>query len=158
MRRKDREVSDINKIESIIKKCDSLTLALNDEESGFPYILPLNFGYEVMNGKLLLFFHSALEGKKVELMKKDNRASFQMDTDHELLYNEDRGYCTMNYKSVVGRGRIKIIEDYDEKIKALKNLMRHNHNGIDKYFNDRAVSRTLVYQLEVDEIIAKVKK
>lgn len=158
MRRKDREVKDIEKIADIIKKCDKLVLSLNDTSLGYPYIFPVNFGYDISDGKILFYFHSALEGKKLDLMKKDDRASFEMDTSHELIYLEDKGYCTMNYESVVGRGRIRIIEDEKEKIKALKFLMSQYHDSEDKYFNPKAIPRTLVYKLEVEEITGKIKK
>lgn len=70
-----------------------------------------NFGTEVVDGKVRLYFHSALEGYKVELIKKDNRASFEMDCKHQLQYFEEKGYCTMAYESVIGSGRIRILEE-----------------------------------------------
>ena len=102
MRRKDREVTDLSEIIEIMKNCDVCRLALNDD--GFPYILPLNFGMAVNGDKITLYFHSALEGYKVGLIRKDNRASFEMDCKHELQYFEDKGYCTMAYESVIGKG------------------------------------------------------
>ena len=72
MRRKDREVTDFSEIIKIMKNCDVCRLALNDD--GFPYILPLNFGMAVNEDKITLYFHSALEGYKVGLIQKDNRA------------------------------------------------------------------------------------
>ena len=89
-------------------------------------------------------------------MKKDNRVSFEMDTKHKLQYYEEKGYCTMSYESVIGRGKIKILSE-DEKINALKKLMRHYHKNEDTYFNPAAISRTLVYSLEVEEMTAKKK-
>ena len=62
MRRNDREVTDINEIMEIIADCDVCRLALNDDE--YPYIIPLNFGAELVDGKVTLYFHSALKGKK----------------------------------------------------------------------------------------------
>ena len=97
MRRSDREVKDVKEIIEIMKRCDVCRLALNDE-SGFPYIIPLNFGLIVKNGRdasavprdlrindskdsvgIRLFFHGALEGTKIDLMRRDPRASFEMD-------------------------------------------------------------------------------
>ena len=130
-------------------------LALNDDE--YPYILPLNFGMEIVDGKVNLYFHSALEGYKADLIKKDNRASFEMDCKHQLQYFEEKGYCTMAYESVIGRGRIKILDE-EEKMDALKKLMDHYHMGKDAYFNPAAISRTLVYVLEVEKMTGKRKK
>ena len=154
MRRKDREVTDLSEIIEIMKNCDVCRLALNDD--GFPYILPLNFGMAVNGDKITLYFHSALEGYKVGLIRKDNRASFEMDCKHELQYFEDKGYCTMAYESVIGRGHIRILSE-EEKLPALKLLMAHYHDGKDMPFSTAAIPRTLVYALEVESITGKRK-
>ena len=154
MRKSDREIKSKEEIIDIIKRCDVIRLAFNNGD--YPYILPLNFGFEVKNDKVIFYLHSALEGTKVDIMKKDNRASFEMDTKHELQYYEEKGYCTMSYESIIGRGRIRILPE-DEKMNALKKLMGHYHKSEDTYFNPAAISRTLVYLLEVEEMTAKRK-
>ena len=154
MRKSDREIKSKEEIIDIIKRCDVIRLAFNNGD--YPYILPLNFGFEVKNDKVIFYLNSALEGTKVDIMKKDNRASFEMDTKHELQYYEERGYCTMSYESIIGRGRIRILPE-DEKMNALKKLMGHYHKSEDTYFNPAAMSRTLVYSLEVEEMTAKRK-
>jgi len=79
MRRKDREITDNSEIEKIIGKaiCCRIGLVDNDE----PYIVPVCFGYE----RNTIYFHSALEGRKVELIKKNNKVCFEIDTDLEIL-------------------------------------------------------------------------
>ena len=109
MRRHDREITDKNEILEIMNRCDVCRLAFNDGD--YPYILPLNFGLEEKDGHIILYFHSALEGYKSELIKRDNRVSFEMDCKHELKYDDEKGYCTMAYESVIGRGRIEVLPD-----------------------------------------------
>ena len=154
MRRQDREITDRAEIMEVMKRCDVIRLGLNDD--GFPYILPLNFGMETEGGRIRFYFHSALEGHKVDLIGKDPRASFEMDTKHEIGYDEEKGYCTYYYESVMGRGRITIPEE-EEKQKALEILMDHYYPGQNAYFNPAAIPRTLVYALDVDEITGKRK-
>lgn len=155
MIRKDREVTDFNEILDIISKCDICRLALNSGEA-YPYILPLNFGYEIMDSRLILYFHSALVGKKHELISVDNRASFEMDCGHTLLSIKERGYCTMNYESVIGRGHIEYINDESEKHKVLTLITDRYHT--DHFaFNETAISRTSVYRLVVESMTAKRK-
>lgn len=151
MRRQDREITDKNEIIEIMARCDVCRLAFNDGE--YPYILPLNFGMEEKNGHIILYFHSALEGYKTELIEKDNRVSFEMDCKHELKYDEEKG---MAYESVIGRGRVEVLPD-EEKANALRKLMEHYHNSEDTYFNPAAIPRTLVYMLSVEEMTAKRK-
>ncbi|MCI7145198.1 MAG: pyridoxamine 5'-phosphate oxidase family protein [Clostridiales bacterium] len=154
MRQQNREIKDFNEIVEVMKKCDVCRLALNDE--GYPYIIPLNFGMDASDGKITLYFHSALEGYKVDLIKKDPRASFEMDCNHLLQYFEDKGYCTMAYESVIGRGMIRILGENDKKA-ALQKLMAQYHSDEGAYFNPAAIDRTLVYALEVQSITGKRK-
>ena len=125
MRRKDREITDFNEIIEIVKKCDVCRLALKDDD--LPYIIPLNFGMNIENNQLVLYFHGALEGKKIELMKQDPRATFEMDCNHQFILYEERMSCTMGYESVIGHGTIEFIEA-DKKYEALKILMRQYHS------------------------------
>lgn len=155
MRRKDREVSEHTELMGIIGRCEVCRIALNDVD-GVPYILPLNFGVSDTDGQIRLYFHSALEGKKIDLMKRDNRVAFQMDTKGEVEYFEEKGYCTYTYESVMGKGRLRILAD-DEKAEALNLLMDHYHPGMAAYYNPAAIPRTCVYCLEVEEISGKVK-
>ena len=151
MRKSKREVKDFDEIVDIMKRCDVCRLGLNDGEC--PYILPLNFGMSVENGEITLYFHSALEGYKVDLLKKNKVASFEMDCNHALKYSPEQGRCTMNYESVMGKGEL-IILDESEKAQALTILMKQYHTG-DGYYNPAAIPRTLVYCLKVTSLTAK---
>lgn len=146
MRRSDREITDRNDIIQVMEKCDVCRIALNDE--GYPYILPLNFGMKAEHGEITLYFHGAWEGKKYELIAKDNRASFEMDCSHELFTEISHGNCTMAYESVIGRGRIEIVPE-DEKYEGLKILMKHYHEE-DFPFNKLVIPQTVVFKLIVD--------
>ena len=99
MRRKDREITDFDEMMEIVKKCDTCRLALNDGE--YPYIVPLNFGHEVKDGKLTLYFHCANEGKKLDLIRKNNKVTFEMDCDHNFILYEERMSCTMGAKGEI---------------------------------------------------------
>ena len=154
MRQKDREITEENELLEIMQKCDVCRLAFNNGD--YPYILPLNFGFSKQDGRLHLYFHSALEGAKVAIMEKDSRASFEMDRDHKLQYFRDKGYCTMSYESVIGKGRIEILAE-GEKQEALEILMAHYHPGENAPFNPAAIPRTLVYALVIEEMTGKRK-
>lgn len=82
MRRRDREVTSFDELPGIMRRCDVCRLTLNGND-GFPYIVPLNFGIQADGkGSVGLVFHSALEGCKFDLMRTDNRASYEMDCEH----------------------------------------------------------------------------
>lgn len=151
MRRKDREITDFQEIIAIIKKCDACRIALNDE--GFPYIVPMNFGLEVEGEQVYLYFHCATKGKKLDLIQEDNRATFEMDCEHNFILYEERMSCTMGYASVIGHGTIEIVPDED-KYQALKILMRHYH-AEDFPFNTDMIKVTTVLKLTVADMTGK---
>lgn len=153
MRRSDREITDREEMLAVMEKCDVCRIALNDEE-GYPYILPLNFGMEVKGEKLTLYFHGAVEGRKYELMARDNRVSFEMDCSHRLVTSAEKCSCTMYYESVIGRGRIGMVSE-DEKYEALCILMKHYHKEENFDFNQAVIPRTNVFKLEVEQMTGK---
>lgn len=151
MRRRDREIKEFDEIVKIIKKCDSLVLGLNDE--GYPYLVPLNFGMDIEDGQLYLYFHCAKEGKKLDLIQKDNRATFEMDCNHNFILYEERMSCTMGYESVIGQGTIEIVAE-DKKYDALKILMRQYH-AEDFQFNTDMIKVTTLPRLKVEKLTGK---
>ena len=140
MRRKDREITDFNEIIEIIKKCDVCRIALNDED--FPYIVPLNFGLDVQGEQVFFYFHAAMEGKKLDLIAKDNRATFEMDCDHKFILYEERMSCTI--ETVKG----------EDKYEALKILMRQYH-AEDFKFNTDMIKVTTVLKMTVTDMAGK---
>lgn len=156
MNRTEREITDRGEIIAVMKKCDTVTLALNGTD-GWPYAVKLNFGLDVENdGTIRLYFHSAMNGYKLDLMRADSRAAFEMDCAHQLQYFPERGFCTMAYESVAGRGRIRFLEE-DEKQAALEKLMRQYHPDGEAPFNPAAMPITAVYCLTVESISGKHK-
>lgn len=151
MRRKDREITDFDQIIEIIKCCDVCRIALNDED--FPYIVPLNFGLDVQGNQVFFYFHAAKVGKKLDLIAKDNRATFEMDCDHNFILYEERMSCTMGYASVIGHGTIEIVPD-EEKYEALKILMRQYH-AEDFKFNTDMIPVTTVLKMTVSDMVGK---
>lgn len=148
MRRHDRQTTDREEIIQIMQACDVIRLGIKDDD-GYPYIVPLNFGLEDRDGSLCIYLHSAMEGYKLDLLRMDPLVSFEMDTGHVLYSDRDRGYCTMNFQSVMGRGRIIFVEDPEAKAHDLSVMTDHYH--MDHFpFNEAAIPRTQVLELRVD--------
>ena len=151
MRRKDREITDFNEMISIIKKCDSCVLAFHDDD--FPYIVPMNFGLSIEDNQVYLYFHCANEGKKLDLIRQDNRVTFEMDCEHNFILYEERMSCTMGYASVIGHGIMEFVSDED-KYQALKILMKQYH-AEDFKFNTDMINVTTVLRMKVLDMVAK---
>lgn len=152
MRRKDREITDLDCIIDIIRKCDTCRISLFDDE--YPYIIPMNFGFEKIDDQLVLYFHGAHVGKKIDLIKKCNRASFEMDCSHRLITGEKACDYTMEYESVCGNGTIEILNPQDRVI-ALKHLMKQYSSAEIHEFSNNEVNAVTALRLKVNTITGK---
>ena len=155
MRKKDREIKDTKELEEILQKADVCRIAFAVD--GTPYIVTMNFGY-VWKDHLTLYFHCAKEGKKLELMKKNNMVCFEMDIDHELVQSENACDWGMKYRSIVGLGLLESITDEEEKKKGLDCIMDHYGFSGKKEYNEKVLNLTEVLRLTVTEFTGKKKK
>jgi nitroimidazol reductase NimA-like FMN-containing flavoprotein (pyridoxamine 5'-phosphate oxidase superfamily) len=152
MRRKDREISDKQEILKIMKKCDVCRVAFFNDR--YPYIVPMNFGVVLEEDKFKLYFHGANAGTKLELMRKNPNAAFEMDCSHRLLLGEAACDSTMEYESVCGNGVMKALPE-EEKAAALQILMNQYQEGKKHEFGYNDLMAIEVLELTVDEISGK---
>ena len=147
MRRKDKEITDLGKIEEVIGKATVCHLGLVD--NGEPYIVPVNFGYEGNS----IYFHSAPAGRKVDLIKRNNKVCFEIETDVEIgISSESR--CEVKYRSVIGTGKAHIVEDNQEKTLGLKSIMRQC--AVHEYsFSEDRLDSVLVVRIDIDSVTGK---
>lgn len=153
MRRHDREVTDPERIRQIISGCHCCRLGLCD--GGRAYIVPLNFGFAVENGRYAFYFHGAPEGRKIGLLRKTGWAGFEMDTGYRL--HEAGSACgyTAAFQSVIGGGRVTFVEEPEAKRRALNRIMAHNTGRADWSFSEEAVKAVCIYRLEAEELSCK---
>ena len=105
MRKTEKEIKDPEEIESILKRADVCRIGFSEENRA--YIVPVNFGYR----DRCLYFHSAHEGRKVEILKRNNRVCFEIDIASELIRGETPCKWDMKYLSVMGSGRASLLVD-----------------------------------------------
>jgi len=154
MRKKERKIEDQEQINAVIEKADVCRIALI--EDGLPYIVAMNFGYKQANPSVL-YFHCANSGRKIDIIEKNNRACFQMDVDHELITAKRACGFTMNFKSIIGYGKISKVSDNDEKIEGLNYIMKQ-YTGKDQFgYEDKMLNITTILKLEIDSITGKQK-
>lgn len=152
MRRKDREITDIDEIKAILIKSSVCRVAFFDEE--YPYIVPLNFGFEEERGRFTLYFHCAGEGKKLDLLKCNSKVAFEMDCPDKLIEGDKACYSTMTFESVCGNGTLETVGD-DEKIPAMRLLMRQYSDKREFDFDAFEVKAVTVLKLTVNELTGK---
>ena len=129
MRRSDREIKDFDEIIEVINKCDVCRLAINDGD--YPYIVPMNFGLNIEDGKVVLYFHCASEGKKLELLRKNNKVAFEMDCGHEFILNDDK---LKNEKEEFMK-----IASKDEDMSLYITSLRFLSECLEKYYGKKAI-------------------
>lgn len=161
IRRKDRQVIDTCRIREMLETAQVCRLGLNTggEQGAAPYIVPLNFGYDYDGEKLTLYFHCAKEGRKIDLIAKDQNAAFELDVMTEIQKGDSPCQYSCGYQSIIGAGKAQIIDDTDEKIKAFIKIMRHiaKKEFAAEAFEPNAVAATGVIRLDVTEFCAKEK-
>lgn len=153
MRRSDREVTDFDGIMAIIKACDVIRLAMVDEK-GQPYIVPLNFGWDIEDGRLTLYFHCAKEGRKLDILRQNPKVCFEMDTDHRLTVAEKPCGYSFGYKSVIGWGEVELLETHVAKAFGLQAVMRHA-GRLDSKFSPTDTRRVCVARVTVEQMTGK---
>lgn len=154
MRRNDREITDRSEILFILNDCKVLRLAMSDGTT--PYIVPLSFGYREERGNLTFYCHSANEGRKLDLLRRDPRVAFELDC-RGALQEADRP-CNFGYyyASILGTGTVEFLEG-EEKLLGLSALMRHMAGREDRFTPAQAAGVT-VFAVRVTSLSAKAAK
>lgn len=150
--KRERQVTDPDQIRHILDTGKVLHLGLAVDHE--PYVVPMNYGYTLEDGKLVLYLHSALQGKKLDMIRENPRVFFAIDCDRMPF--EGRVPCQYGlvYSSVMGRGTARIVEDVEQKKQAMRVLMK-TQTGKDFSFEDRLVSIVAVIRIDVAEYTAK---
>lgn len=154
MRRKEREVTDIEKIDQIIAGCDCCRIALCNG-SDAPYIVPLSFGFERTAEGCFFYFHGARTGRKLELMEQNPNAGFELDSDHQIVRGGRACDYSTHYCSVVGTGRLERASAYADKLHALDCIMAHYEPDKSWTYDEKVVQATEILCLRVKELSCK---
>lgn len=149
MRRSDREITDFSEIVDVLNRCDTIHLGIHGND--YPYVVPLSFGYEIIDGKLVLYIHGAKVGIKHELLAQNNHVCVEGSVFHRFVPVEDS--ATTEYESIIGFGIAETIVD-DEAIHGLELIMDHCGMG-HIVFDRRVASVTLVYKITLESITGK---
>ena len=152
MTKRELQITDKNRILEILDTARVLHLGLcvNDE----PYVVPMNYGYTEEDGRLVLYLHSAVRGKKLDMIRQNPKVFFELCC--ELVPFAGKVPCQygLSYSSLMGRGTATVVEDVEEKKRAMTLLMK-TQTGKDFAFEDRLVSIVAVIRVDVSQYTAK---
>ena len=135
----------------VLEKGIWMELAMSGKD-GWPYVVPLNYGF----GKDFIIVHGAREGKKIDLLRENDKVAFNVAIDTEVIRDEnDPSEFSMKYRSVSGLGTAKFIEDAEEKREALKIIMEHYH-GPKEPITEGMLKATAVIKISITELTGKI--
>jgi len=148
MRRKDKEIIDIDQIQNILDKAQVCRIAMVD--GGLPYLVPMCFARQ---GNAL-FLHSALKGKKIDALAKTPEVCFEVDILMETIGSDEPCGWTMIYQSVIGFGRAVFIEAEEEKKKALTIIFERYARNRGEFSTDK-IRGTAVIRIDIESMTGK---
>ena len=152
MTKREFRITDEQQILAILDTAKVLHLGLAVDNE--PYVVPLNYGYTMEEGKLVLYLHGATQGKKLDMIRANPNVFFEMDCDRMPFEGKVPCQYGLVYSSIMGRGTASIVEDVEEKKQAMSLLMK-TQTGKDFSFEDRLVSIVSVIRIDVTEYTAK---
>lgn len=139
MRRKDREITSRDEIESIMRSERVMHLALCD--GNVPFVVPVFYAYD----GVALYFHSARAGTKIDILKINSAVCFEIFTCYDVIESDLACDFEAKHRTVIGHGRAVFIEDAREKKKALDLIVGRFTNRTFEYpaanFDSTAVIR-----------------
>lgn len=154
MRRQDRRITDPAVICAVLDKCRTLHLGL--VEDGRAYIVPLNYGWTEENGRYILYAHSAVEGRKIDLIRGGADVGFEMETGVEYFDADTACGWGNRYESIIGEGSATLLSTPEEKRQALAAIMAHYSARRDYTFEDAMVDLVQVIQIDVTALSCKI--
>ncbi len=149
MRRSEREIRDPKAIRAIMEEARVCRVGLSD--GGTPYVVPMNFGL----GENCIYLHCAAEGRKLDIIRRNDRVCFEMDLFREEILGQSACGCSARYESAIGFGRAIIVETPGEKRVALDRIMEHYGVQGAFIYPDDILEKTTVIRIAIESLTAK---
>jgi nitroimidazol reductase NimA-like FMN-containing flavoprotein (pyridoxamine 5'-phosphate oxidase superfamily) len=149
MRRGDKEITSRAEIDRVIHSALSCRMAMVAPD-GTPRIVPLSFGYD---GETLTF-HSAAEGEKIDILRSNPEVAVEFEDGVTLRRGGETCSFSMNYESVVARGRAEFLTDPAERRTALERLAA-KYAGEGACFPDAAMESLVLFRVRIASISGK---
>jgi nitroimidazol reductase NimA-like FMN-containing flavoprotein (pyridoxamine 5'-phosphate oxidase superfamily) len=151
VRKDDKKIRDPEGIREILRKGLVCHVAMVDD--GRPYLVAMNYGFR----DNAIYLHAALEGRKIDILRKNPDVCFMVYTGNRLVTGPDAcGDWTMKYRSVIGFGKATLIEKDEEKIPAMHILMEQYTTKGPFALSDARVAQTMVIRIDIEEMTGKI--
>ncbi len=152
MKKQDKQIHDESIIHDILTSNTICRMALSD--NGMPYIVPMNYGYQ----DNAVYLHTALEGKKIDIINRNSNVCFEITDSIDLVFGERGCDCTTKFRSVIGYGTISPVLHKDEKVNALRAIMKQHTGKSHWEFDNSIVQKTMVLKISIESLTGKLEK
>ncbi len=149
MIREDKEIPDKKMIYEIIEQNHICRLAFANGDE--PYIVPVNYGYKDEK----IYVHSALSGRKLEMLKANSRICFEISDSVEIVTSDVACGYTTKYRSAIGYGTAKLLTATEDKIISLNIIMKQHTGKSDWDFSSASLSKMLIIEITIDSVTGK---
>jgi nitroimidazol reductase NimA-like FMN-containing flavoprotein (pyridoxamine 5'-phosphate oxidase superfamily) len=151
LRRKEKEIKNKDEIIEILKNTKYLTIAMC--EDNIPYLVTLTHGYD--SKKNVIYFHCAKEGKKIDILRKNNIVWGQAIIDNGYVH----GKCDHLYATTQFKGTVTFIDDIDEKKHALQTMIKQQEivpeKVIKRQIKDEKVKNVNIGRIDINYLSGK---
>lgn len=151
MRRNDREIRDMSEIFDALQRCDTVRIGIQGDK--YPYVVPVSFGAERENEQIVLYFHCAKQGMKVNLINHNPYVC--VESDHFIRTEEIRNGITARYESVIGFGKCEFLSSEEEILHGLQVLISHYGYDTQPLSTCKNLENVLVGKIVLESISGK---
>ena len=152
--RREREVTDPAQILDILNRAKIVHIGLVDGDE--PYVVPMNYGFTMEEGKLTLYLHGALKGRKLDVIRVNPKVFFSLECDVQPFEGDIACRYGTAYASVMGSGIAHILEDSSAKQEGLSIIMK-TQTGQDFTFDEKMASIVSVIRIDIADYTAKCR-
>ncbi len=152
MRRTDKEITEPILLSQIIQNAQVCRLGLAKDDT--PYLLPVAFGYDGQ----AIYFHTAVEGRKIEFMTANPRVCVEFEHGVQLL-RHDMNPCkwTFSFQSVIAYGTVRELTELPEKTAGLQHILRH-YSAPASTFTEGDLESIRVWKIAIESLTGKQSK
>ena len=151
MRRNDREIREMSEIFDVLQRCDTVRIGIQGDK--YPYVVPVSFGAEMEEEQIVVYFHCAKQGMKVDLMERSPYVC--VESDRFIKTEEIRNGITARYESVIGFGKCEFLSSENEVLHGLQVLIDHYRYDTQPLRTCRNLENVLVGKVVLESVSGK---
>ena len=155
VRKKERQITDKKNIEQFISEQRVIRIGYYDKEKDEVYIVPLDYGFLIEEDQYTFYMHGGPKGRKYELTKDEPNVGFEIDGNYQLVPGETACQHSAKYQSIIGNGKIQLLNDIEEKKIALDLIMKHATGKSGFEYVPKMLEKVAIYKLTATKLTCK---